>query len=359
MKYIRIIICLLCAVFGCSEAIAQVSVEAKIDSIGIVIGQQAHMTVEVTAPKGVSIQWPHYKRSQYITPGVEVLETSSAETSAINSNQVKVTKTFTLTSFDEKLYAIPGMKVKVNGKTYTGNQLALKVVTMDVDTLHPNQFFPPKDVQNNPFKWSEWSPMFWLAILMLLLCGINYYLIIRLRENKPIITKIRIIKKILPHQKALNAIEKIKSEHLQRSEDQKIYYTELTETIRQYINERFGFNAMEMTSSEIIDRLQESGDQKMVDELRELFQTADLVKFAKYSTLINENDLNLVNAINFIDQTKLEGQSTEERIVPKLSEQDKRSKQARTTIKGAIYVIIVTVVALLVYVVFRTYQILM
>lgn len=359
MKYIRFIICLLCAVFGCSEAVAQVSVEAKIDSIGIVIGQQAHMTVEVTAPKGVSIQWPHYKRSQYITPGVEVLETSSADTSTINSDQVKVTKTFTLTSFDEKLYAIPGMKVKVSGKTYTGNQLALKVVTMDVDTLHPNQFFPPKDVQNSPFKWSEWSPIFWLAILMLLLCGINYYLFIRLRENKPILTKIRVIKRMLPHQKALSAIEKIKSEHLQRSEDQKIYYTELTETIRQYINERFGFNAMEMTSSEIIDRLQESGDQKMVDELRELFQTADLVKFAKYSTLINENDLNLVNAINFIDQTKLEGQSTEERIVPKLSEQDKRSKQARTTIKGAIYVIIVMVVALLVYVVFRTYQILM
>ena len=359
MKYIRIIICLLCAVFGYSEAVAQVSVEAKIDSIGIVIGQQAHMTVGVTAPQGASIQWPHYKRSQYITPGVEVLETSSADTSKINNDQVKVTKTFTLTSFDEKLYAIPGMKVKVNGKTYTGNQLALKVVTMDVDTLHPNQFFPPKDVQNNPFKWSEWSPIFWLAILMLLLCGISYYLFIRLRENKPIITKIRIIKKVPPHQKALNAIEKIKSEHLQRSEDQKIYYTELTETIRQYINERFGFNAMEMTSSEIIDRLQQNGDQKMVDELRELFQTADLVKFAKYSTLINENDLNLVNAVNFIDQTKLEGQPTEERIVPKLSEQDKRSKQARVTIKGTIYIILVAVVALLVYVVFRTYQILM
>ncbi|MCH4147462.1 MAG: BatD family protein [Prevotella sp.] len=359
MKHIRIIICIACAVFGYSKTAAQVSVEAKIDSIGIMIGQQAHLTVGVTAPKGAAIQWPHYKRSQYITPGVEVLEASDADTSNVDNGQVKVTKTFTLTSFDEKLYAIPGMKVKVNGKPYTGNQLALKVVTMDVDTLHPNQFFPPKDVQNNPFQWSEWSPIFWLSILMLLLGVLSYYLFIRLRENKPIITKIRIVKKMLPHQKALSAIDKIKAEHLQRSEDQKTYYTQLTETIRQYINERFGFNAMEMTSSEIIDRLQHNGDQKMVDELRELFQTADLVKFAKYSTLINENDLNLVNAINFIDQTKLEGQPTEERIVPKLTEEDKRSKQARLMIKGAIYVILVAVVALVVYVVFRTYQLLM
>ena len=69
---------------------------------------------------------------------------------------------------------------------------------------------------------------------------------------------------------------------------------------------------MEMTSSDIIFHLKESGDQKMIAELTELFQTADLVKFAKYSTLINENDLNLVNAVNFIDQTKTDSLPTEE-----------------------------------------------
>jgi hypothetical protein len=70
---------------------------------------------------------------------------------------------------------------------------------------------------------------------------------------------------------------------------------------------------LEMTTDEIISRLQATGDQKMIDELRELFQTADLVKFAKYSTQLNENDLNLVKAINFIDETKQEGQAVEER----------------------------------------------
>ena len=150
-----------------------------------------------------------------------------------------------------------------------------------------------------------------------------------------------------------------KAAHLSTSEDQKTYYTQLTDTIRQYINERFGFNAMEMTSSEIIDRLQHTGDQKMIDELKELFQTADLVKFAKYSTLINENDLNLVNAINFIDQTKIEGEETTEKIVPKLSEEDKRSRHARVTIKSLIYVILAIVIALLVYVLIRVTQLTM
>ena len=49
---------------------------------------------------------------------------------------------------------------------------------------------------------------------------------------------------------------------------------------------------MEMTSGEIIERLMASHDRAAIEELKELFNTADLVKFAKYSTLINENDKN-------------------------------------------------------------------
>ena len=268
---------------------------------------------------------------------------------------MKIERTYTITSFDENLYAIPALTVKVDGNPYKGGTAALKVITMDVDTLHPNQFFPPKDVQANPFLWSEWSPWFWLSLLVLLLALLAYYLIVRLRENKPIITRIRIVKHIPPHQRALNAIDKIKAEHLQTSEDQKTYYTRLTDTLRQYIRERFGFNALEMTSSEIIERLQTMGDRRMLDELTELFNTADLVKFAKYSTLINENDLNLVNAVNFIDSTKVEGQPTEEKIVPKLSDDDKRKQQSRKTIKGMLWALGVLILSLLAYIVYNVY----
>ncbi len=136
---------------------------------------------------------------------------------------------------------------------------------------------------------------------------------------------------------------------MQTSEDQKTYYTRLTDTLRKYIQERFGFNAMEMTSSQIIDNLQQTGDRKMLDELTELFSTADLVKFAKYSTLINEN------AVNFIDSTKIEGQATEEKIVPQLNESDKRTRQNRITIKALLWAIGIIVVGLLGYIVYNVY----
>lgn len=334
---------------------AQVVVEQTIDSVGILIGEQAHLRLGVTMPKNAKLQWPELRASQYVVPGVEVVSFADGDTVAADNNQVKVERVYTITSFDEKLYAIPALTVKVDGKSYKGGTAALKVITMDVDTLHPNQFFPPKDVQNNPFEWSEWSPFFWLSLVVLVLALVAYYLIVRLRENKPIITRIRIVKHIPPHQRALNAIDKIKAERMQASEDRKTYYTRLTDTLRQYIQERFGFNAKEMTSSEIIENLQNAGDRKMLDELTELFTTADLVKFAKYSTLINENDLNLVNAVNFIDSTKLEGQPTEERIVPKLSEDDKRKQQSRITIKGLLWTLGLVIAGLLAYIIYNVY----
>ena len=193
---------------------------------------------------------------------------------------------------------------------------------------------------------------------MLLLAALGVYLFVRLKQNKPVITRIRIVKKILPHQKAMTAIERIKAERMTASENQKEYYTQLTDALRQYINERFGFNAMEMTSSEIIEHLNANGNQEMMNELKEIFQTADLVKFAKYATLINENDLNLVNAIEFIDKTKIENQPDTERIVPELTEADKRTKQTRLALKTVIWTIGVCVVAIAVYIAYSLYDVL-
>ena len=335
----------------------EVTVQSKIDSIAILIGQQAHLSVEVSAKEGANVVFPHFKRSQYYVPGVEVLEETSSEP-VVSDGILKVSHSYTLTSFDEKLYPLPGIKVKVNGKVYTSNQLALKVVTCDVDTLHPVKFFPPKDVQDNPFMWSEWTPLIWSALAVIVLCLAFAYLLQRLKHNKPIIAKIRIVKVVPPHQKALNEIENLKKVNFEPTDDQKEYYTKLTEALRKYIKERFGFNAMEMTSSEIIMHLKANGDESMMNELQELFMTADLVKFAKYSSLLNEKDMNLVNAINFIDKTKRDDVPTEEKIMPTLSDDEKKTNKNHMVITSLLWLIGIAAFVLVVYIVYNAWLLL-
>ena len=335
---------------------AQVSVEARIDSLEIVIGQQATVTVTATAKEGVQVQFPNFKQQQMITPGVEVVETGPVNTSDANEGQCIYQRTYTLTSFDGKLYYLPPFAVKVDGKTYKSKSLALKVLDIAVDTTNVDKFYGPKDVQDNPFQWSDWSLTFWLSLLMLLLATVTYYLYLRLRDNKPIVVHIRIVKRLLPHQKAMKEIETIKADKLVTSDNQKEYYTKLTETLRKYIEERYGFRAMEMTSSEIIDRLTESQDQQALDELRVLFNTADLVKFAKYSTLINENDMNLVNAIEFINKTKLENMQEEIVEKPQLTEDEVKSVKTRKVLKAVIWTLGVLTLAILLFEIYSLYQ---
>ena len=350
----------LCIILAASmlAASAQVSVEAEIDYIQIFVGQQTHVTLAATAKENSKVEFPQFKPTEYVTPGVEVLDCQEQENQEQDNGYVTRKMVYTMTSFDDTLYYLPPMTVKIDDKPYKSKSLALKVLTIDVDTLHTEQFFGPKDVQDNPFQWSEWSMPFWLSVLLLVLMAIGYYLYLRLRDNKPIISHIRIVKRLLPHQKAMKEIEQIKADKMVTSENSKEYYTKLTDTLRKYIEERYGFSAMEMTSSEIIDRLMSTQDQNALDELRQLFTTADLVKFAKYSTLINENDANLVNAINFINQTKLENMPVEETVKPQLTEEDQRSQKTRRLLKSVITAMAVVCLLLFVYVVYSLYMLL-
>ena len=346
------------------SAQAQVTVEAVIDSIEMLIGEQVHVTVTATMKEGAKSEFPVFKPTQELIPGVEVLNSTELGAKGKENGFIDRSVVYTLTSFDDTLYYLPPFVVKVDGKPYESKSLALKVVGVEVDTLHTENFFGPKDVQDNPFQWSDWSLLFWLSVVLLVLMAVVYYLYLRLRDNKPIITRIRIVKRLLPHQKAMKEIEQIKADKMQNSENAKEYYTKLTDTLRKYIEDRYGFNAMEMTSSEIIDRLEKAlaGDvqaaETMKAELRQLFMTADLVKFAKYSTMINENDANLVSAIDFINQTKLENVPTEETVKPELTEADQRTVKTRRVLKTVISVIVAICVVLFGYVCYGLYQLL-
>ena len=349
---------LIALIISALQISAQVQVEASIDSIQIFVGEQVHVTLSATAKEQSKVEFPQFKPTEYITPGIEVLGAEELETKQQDNGFVTRQMIYTMTSFDDTLYYIPPMKVKIDGKPYESKSLALKVLTIEVDTTNVDQFFGPKDVQDNPFLWSDWSLSFWLSVLFLVLLAVVYYLYLRLRDNKPIITHIRIVKRLLPHQKALQQIEQIKADKMVSSENSKEYYTKLTDTLRKYIEERYGFNAMEMTSSEIIDHLMATQDESALSELRHLFLTADLVKFAKYSTLINENDANLVNAIDFINQTKLENEPQEETVKPQLTEEDQRSQKARRVLKSVIAAISVVCLALFCYVLYTLYLLL-
>ena len=357
MGKIRIyIILIICFLFVFVQADAQVTIDAKLDSAGIFIGQRIGMTLEVSADAKSSVELPEWDSLQQVAPGIEFVRAEKTDTSMLNDGKrMMLSRRYYFTSFDSALYLMPEMNVKVDGKDYASKKLALKVLTYEIDTLHADSIFGIKGELAPPFDWAEWRQVIWFSVLALVIAGLLAYVIYRLKTNKPIIRRIRNKKHLAPHKVAMQKIEQIKEEKIWQSEDSKEYYTQLTDTLRNYIKERYGFNAMEMTSYEIIQKLREVNDEDAIAELRELFQTADLVKFAKYSTLINENDRNLVNAIEYINQTKLE--EPEQKPQPEvIVVEEKRSKIAKWTLIGSIVVAGLVLVGVLIFVGYRVYM---
>jgi hypothetical protein len=327
----------------------EVTVDAKIDSLELLIGEQAKVTLEVSLDANRTFQLPLLKDT--LVTGVEIVDVAKPDTQLLNAGKrMLVTQEYTVTSFDSALYYLPPFNVKVGDKVFSSKALALKVYSVPVDTLHPEQFFGPKEIHAVPLTWDDLKGLVGLIVLLLALGGLTYYLSSRYRNDKPIIRRIKVEPKLLPHEQALKDIEQIKADRTLQANDPKAYYTALTDALRKYMAERFGFDAMEMTSTEIIESLQHS-DSQSISELKDLFTTADLVKFAKHAPLMNENDMNLMNAMDFINRTKVEPDPNAKPEPTEITVEEKRSRRAKMALAGGIGVVAVACMAVIYFIV--------
>lgn len=340
------------------RAVAQsVTVDATIDSLQILIGEQAKVKLQVSLDANKRALFPVY--TDTLVRGVEIIDVAKPDTQLLNGGKrALITQEYTVTSFDSALYYLPPMEVTVDNQKYRSKALALKVYSVDVplDPENPEQFFGPKSVMQAPFAWEDWYGFMACAVLLVPFVLLLIYLVKRFFDNKPIIRKVKVEPKLPPHQLAMQEMERIKSEKVWQKGNSKEYYTELTDTLRTYIKERFGFNALEMTSAEIIEKLLEVKDKEAIADLRELFQTADLVKFAKHNPLMNENDANLVNAIDFINETK---EQEEENAKPQPTEItiiEKRSLRTKVLLGTGIAALSVAIVGSLIYIGLELYN---
>lgn len=282
-----------------------------------------------------------------IVSDVEVLSAKS-DTADANS-KVRIRRIYTITAWDAKRYTIPAQKVIVGGATKTTGNVTLDVQAVPIDTVKSTPM-PPDDIQQVPFSWGEWVPVILVIVLaLILICFVFYlYRILCHKKNGRALKKTRALSY---YEQAKHDLSEIAANKMLYAE-QKAYYTDVTNVLRKYISQRYNINALEMTSHEILESMKDVCD---VSELKVVFNTADLVKFAKYSTDANDMTYYLDSIVHFIDSTKVE--ETKEVVEePKENISDTRSRKIT---KLAIGLLLVTSVALLIYAAFEAYALLM
>ena len=282
----------------------QTLIDVSIDSAAILIGEQTvlHLTVTTDNGKNVIVPIPN----DTLMTGVEVLNIAKADTTVIDNNRLLIKQDILVTSFDSSLYLLPPFKVIDQTDTIYSNQVALKVSTIPVNIDKPDEFNDIKDTWDPPFVLADYYLLIYGVLFACFLICLIGYILKRLRNRQSIIPFKKQEPKLPPFEMAMKELDEIKQQKLWQQGRNKEYYTLLTDTLRKYMVNRFGINAMEMTSGEILKLIRlESEANSSYNSLKQILELADFVKFAKLHPLPDENELSLMNAYLFVNQTKV------------------------------------------------------
>ncbi|MDR0506756.1 MAG: hypothetical protein LBH32_08095 [Dysgonamonadaceae bacterium] len=279
-------------------------IKASIDSTQILIGEQTNIRLEIAADRNLHLQLPMPVDS--IVNGIEVLNISGIDTTDIGNNRIQLKYDFLVTSFDSALYLMPPFMLIAETDTVYSEELALKVSTLPVDT-ESQKFYDIKDIAQPEFVFWDYAGYIIYPIIALLVIAVAVFIIYRLRTKKSLIPFKKEEPLLPPHIIAIKELDDIKLRKLWQQGRGKEYHSEITDTLRRYIEKRFLVPAMESTSGEILDKLKGISDTDFVcDKLKQILILSDFVKFAKYQPAPEENELSMMNAYLFVNGTKIE-----------------------------------------------------
>ena len=297
----------------------QPTVSVKMDSTYVTFGCPMTFHLEAVVPEGQQILFPQnvlqqggivaYDDSAQYLLELDDFEAPRVDTVKTEGGLTTLHEDITVFAFDSATLYIPPFEFVTSvGDTLRTNSLALKVfMPFEEIEVDPQKFAGFKDVEDPEFVlldyiWYFLWPLIILAVLVAAWFGWKYYQ--RHKANAPVVV---VKEKPVPaHIVAMQALEALSDKKLWQNGRDKQYHTELTDILRQYIERRFEVPAMEKTSEEILDELYELAESQKASlaNLKQILSIADLVKFAKYQPLADENQLSFMNAKMFVEQTK-------------------------------------------------------
>ncbi len=303
---LRKILLILAVAYG-TCAIGQSVDKSRISADSVLIGDQIAWIFDFTSDEGAPVAISEYSgilaQDTTIRGGVEVVREFELDTLSLKNGKANLRAKVLLTSFDSGSYLLPPPIIirSKDGRPDTlrldPKSLYVNTIPIDTASFQPYQI---KEQETYPLTFREVLPWILLGLLVLLLIwGVVRFIAMKKKNRNFFGKKIQVDP---PHIAALKKLEKIRSEKLWQSGKQKAYYTGITDTVREYIEHRYGFGAMEKTSSEIMEELKDKNiEEKILGDLGEMFSTADLVKFAKHTPLTEENEKAIPIAVNFVN----------------------------------------------------------
>ena len=280
-------------------------VSAAIDSTTLYIGDQTDLHLRATCEVGEQVQLPVI--DEQLIPGIEVVDRTIIDTTTLNDGRVQYNQYLTLTSFEDSLFYIEPLPFVSGDDTVWSESLMLNVVQpFELDSADM-AITDIKGIYRAPIWW--WGFLRWV-LLALGVAGIGvggYYLITYLQSRMGKREEDAVAAEPLrpAEEVALEKLDIIREQKIWQTGQVKEYHTQLTDVVREYIDRRFEVSSAEQTSDETLRAMRPLLHDKkdLYEQLRKMLTLADLVKFAKWTTTPDENELSLRSAYAFVKET--------------------------------------------------------
>lgn len=301
----------LLAVFPAKGA---VQVNARLDSVNLLMGNVTMLYLEAVQDKGKPGGFTIFRnvdaRQGYVGvcgDSVELRTSFSIDTVELGSNRIQLNYKVPVQAFDSGTFRLPEFVYVSESDSARSNALTLNVIPVKVTADDPIAGFARVADPENPSifdKVPNWlADWWWLFLIIALAAAGGWWAYKRYKKEGTVLRK---KPEPTPYETAIRQLKELKNKNLWEMGREKEYFTDLTDILRVYLDRRFGINAMEMTSREIMDHLYNSDVKDKRDYVRQILSVADFVKFAKVRPLPADNIAAYENALKFVEETKPE-----------------------------------------------------
>jgi hypothetical protein len=326
----------------------QKQVITSIDTIKNKLGAEFKLTLKTDVDTLSKVVFPNLKNFG----ALEVISSYPIDT-ILKNDRYELIKKYGLTQFDSGKFTIPSVKILINNKAFLSDSLLVEVTNVPVDTLK-QKMYDIKDIipAQHSFFGSWWIYLLILHLILGLAFLIYWYIKKYKKEKQP---EEEIFK--TPIEKATSNLNKLEKKELWQRGEVKEYYSELTDIVRNYIEEAIEIPAMESTTSELIDGLKVASLKKKmklsketIENLFTVLKQADLVKFAKSKPLdfeITEDRKKIERAIVTLDKSiPVVVEKEDELLLNEMQRQQQLKREQERLKKKKITIVIGSVVGL-------------
>jgi hypothetical protein len=278
----------------------EVTVSARLDSSKALMGDQLTLHLRVEKSAGARVSFPHY--ADTLSGKIEIIRKSGIHTATGPNGMTVLNQDLLITVFDTGFIEIPSLPFAFqNGQlrdTLFTRPIALQIRSLPLDTTI-------RDIKANmrtPVDALEVFPYFLGFIALALLITAIIFILRRIRRKDT--KKIEFVPSEPAEVIALRQLEQLRVERPWIQKPVKMYYINLTDILRHYIERRYHIMALEQTTEEILNDLRtKASTANNLEKLASILKLADLVKFAKLIPDEAENGIQVEEAIIFVKNT--------------------------------------------------------